>query len=415
VYYLELLQKDRPALLTSLPAYFGKPCLVVIRRSIDSGELKTQVHLSNTEADLLVSGLGQGYLDLASSALSSKQLSSEALLRDKQSDPFAAAAGAYALLQFGELDRLHNWTANLKNWFPWFPDSFAIRAEHLALEGKHKEALETILELRGAVPQFTLGLSYVINRLGLYTRLKNMSEMHQADITQAQALLSSLMGVCALADQSQPLLTVSGLRHDATYPEGTDISQYLTPQIQVSGRAELSGPPEERKSMFNPEIVQAAGSRFQSIKATIPAASGALETFGAATLDGQSTTKRRADRLNRAAASQNAKSLVLEADQSLQAQASQSDVIRTLSQERVIGTSDLMDINFLELAIAVSRGVGRVRVAAGYGTGFLVGPGLMMTNHHVIRRADDALNSVLQLDYQDNASGEILATQSATP
>jgi hypothetical protein len=54
VYYLELLQKDRPALLTSLPAYFGKPCLVVIRRSIDSGELKTQVHLSNTEADLLV-------------------------------------------------------------------------------------------------------------------------------------------------------------------------------------------------------------------------------------------------------------------------------------------------------------------------------------------------------------------------
>jgi hypothetical protein len=35
------------------------------------------------------------------------------------SDPIAAAVGAYALLRFAELDRLHDWTANLYDRFPY--------------------------------------------------------------------------------------------------------------------------------------------------------------------------------------------------------------------------------------------------------------------------------------------------------
>ena len=107
-----------------------------------------------------------------------------------------------------------------------------------------------------------------------------------------------------------------------------------------------------------------------------------------------------------------ARSLVLAANASPAATASQRGVIESMSQERLLGSNDLLDINFLELAIAVARGVGRVRVAGGFGTGFLVGPGLMMTNHHVIGTVADASQSSLQLDYQDNASGEIQPVQS---
>ena len=82
--------------------------------------------------------------------------------------------------------------------------------------------------------------------------------------------------------------------------------------------------------------------------------------------------------------------------------------VAQLSQERIIGSSDLVDINYLELAIAVGRGVARIQIGNEYGTGFLVGPGLAMTNHHVIEDEDDARRAQFQFDYQDNASGDLL-------
>ena len=79
------------------------------------------------------------------------------------------------------------------------------------------------------------------------------------------------------------------------------------------------------------------------------------------------------------------------------------EAVAQLSQERIIGSSDLLDINYLELAIAVGRGVARIQIGNEYGTGFLVGPGLLMTNHHVIQDPDVARRAVAQFDYQDNA------------
>ena len=85
--------------------------------------------------------------------------------------------------------------------------------------------------------------------------------------------------------------------------------------------------------------------------------------------------------------------------------------VAQLSQERIIGSSDLLDINYLELAIAVSRAVARIQIGNAFGTGFLVGPGLLMTNHHVIQDGDVARRAVAQFDYQDNASQEMLPRQ----
>lgn len=93
------------------------------------------------------------------------------------------------------------------------------------------------------------------------------------------------------------------------------------------------------------------------------------------------------------------------------APATPTQAVAQLSQERIIGSSDLLDINYLELAIAVGRAVARIQIGNEYGTGFLVGPGLLMTNHHVIQDPDVARRAVAQFDYQDNASQEMLPRQ----
>ncbi|MEP6569593.1 MAG: hypothetical protein ABJC10_07460, partial [Acidobacteriota bacterium] len=88
-----------------------------------------------------------------------------------------------------------------------------------------------------------------------------------------------------------------------------------------------------------------------------------------------------------------------------------NESLAQLSQERIIGSSDLFDINYLELAIAVGRGVARIEIGNAHATGFLVGPALLMTNHHVLENEADASRAVAQFDYQDNAAGELLPRQ----
>src|SRR5687767_6922598 len=76
------------------------------------------------------------------------------------------------------------------------------------------------------------------------------------------------------------------------------------------------------------------------------------------------------------------------------------ETLASLAQERIIGSSDLRDINYLELAIAVSRAICRIRIRSAAGSGVMVGPGLLMTNNHVLRSTEDALAAEAQFDYQ---------------
>lgn len=79
--------------------------------------------------------------------------------------------------------------------------------------------------------------------------------------------------------------------------------------------------------------------------------------------------------------------------------------------ERIIGSNDMRDINYLEVAAAVARGVCRIRIGSAAGTGLLVGPRLIMTNNHVLRSIDDAMAAEAQFDYQENVSGDLLPVQ----
>lgn len=142
-------------------------------------------------------------------------------LRQKK-DPLAAAVGAYTLLRFGELDRLHNWTENLKNWFKWLPDGLTIRAEHLAQLGKHEEALDLLLELpaRG-VPIFSEGLSISIDRLGLY--LTAPKQFSADKLSRAHGLMKRLRRFAAFADFNAAILSYTGL--DPTEPEDRELDR----------------------------------------------------------------------------------------------------------------------------------------------------------------------------------------------
>src|SRR5688572_19335021 len=81
-------------------------------------------------------------------------------------------------------------------------------------------------------------------------------------------------------------------------------------------------------------------------------------------------------------------------------------MVETIGLERVIGEPDFRGIAFLEMALAISRFVGRIvirssaTVGAGFGTGFMVSPRLLMTNNHVLPSSEMARFSEVEFDFQ---------------
>src|SRR5687767_14828833 len=90
------------------------------------------------------------------------------------------------------------------------------------------------------------------------------------------------------------------------------------------------------------------------------------------------------------------------------AHAGPSPLVETIGLERVLGKSDFLGIQFVELAIAVSRFVGRVHIrqrrgrTAGFGTGFMVSPRLLLTNNHVLPTPEFATHSEIEFDFQND-------------
>ncbi|BAH53692.1 DNA/RNA non-specific endonuclease [Rhodococcus opacus] len=80
--------------------------------------------------------------------------------------------------------------------------------------------------------------------------------------------------------------------------------------------------------------------------------------------------------------------------------------------EKILGTADFVGARYLDAGVAAARSIGRVNIRdargalQGYGTGFLVSPTLLLTNHHVLPDADTARSSVIEFDYQDGVDGK---------
>src|ERR1041385_9083214 len=85
--------------------------------------------------------------------------------------------------------------------------------------------------------------------------------------------------------------------------------------------------------------------------------------------------------------------------------------IAQLGLERIINGNDLDSINYLLKGTLASHSVCRIQLKdagsnlIGYASGFLIGPGVLMTNHHVFGSPADATNSIADFDYELDIAG----------
>ena len=105
-----------------------------------------------------------------------------------------------------------------------------------------------------------------------------------------------------------------------------------------------------------------------------------------------------------------------------EATASRQEKINALRQNggsgrKVIGTEDFLGVSYLEAGVGAARAVGRVVIreggqVAGFGTGSLVSPTLLLTNNHVLSSAAVAEGSSIEFSFQDGLDGQPLDPRS---
>lgn len=92
------------------------------------------------------------------------------------------------------------------------------------------------------------------------------------------------------------------------------------------------------------------------------------------------------------------------------------DWLGTRGQERVIGRADFEPGAFLEIGLAVGRAVclielkDRVGSILLRGTGFLVAPGVVVTNNHVLMTKEEAQSATITFDYRNDPYGRARPT-----
>lgn len=82
-------------------------------------------------------------------------------------------------------------------------------------------------------------------------------------------------------------------------------------------------------------------------------------------------------------------------------------------EEKIIGENTLRDIRYLDLALRAARAVMRIAVRDGTGSGFMIAPDLVMTNHHVIHSPEEAATAEYMFDFQLALDGATLPTRVA--
>ncbi|MFA1627613.1 DNA/RNA non-specific endonuclease [Rhizobium mongolense] len=74
--------------------------------------------------------------------------------------------------------------------------------------------------------------------------------------------------------------------------------------------------------------------------------------------------------------------------------------------ERLVGSRDIVSINFFERSLEAARAVCRIKILGrpasppDYATGFLITSGLLLTNNHVLPDAETAANSLAEFGYE---------------
>jgi endonuclease G len=94
---------------------------------------------------------------------------------------------------------------------------------------------------------------------------------------------------------------------------------------------------------------------------------------------------------------------------------SESTAQAAAAYERIIHGNELQDVNYLIRGARAARSIGRITIrepngrATGYGTGFLIGPGVLLTNNHVLQSPMWAERSEVEFEYERDEQGNQLA------
>jgi hypothetical protein len=206
--YIQLLQPGLPVTNYAVPVAPGDRCIIRVLRTGE--KLNVDVTLANRNADLLLRYGGSNMFREVLQVADSSNILAQVPLGGKFESPVGAAIGAYALLRAGDIERLHEWTTNLCNGFPWLPDGVVILAEHLARIGKHQDALTTLMSLpeRG-LPFTSSGLTYALNRLRQYQPLIAKDKLH-ADSSAVDDLIAALAHYANFVDIARVILAFTG-------------------------------------------------------------------------------------------------------------------------------------------------------------------------------------------------------------
>lgn len=80
--------------------------------------------------------------------------------------------------------------------------------------------------------------------------------------------------------------------------------------------------------------------------------------------------------------------------------------------EAFIGENDLLPVSFLHEGAEIAKAVGKItfveRSMEGFGTGFLIGPDMIMTNNHVISNHEVASKAFIEFNYEFDENGNPL-------
>jgi hypothetical protein len=206
--YIQLYEPGAPVRNYAVPAGQADGCTVRLLRT--GKKLTLDITLSNRDADLLIRYGSKNMYGEALQVAESPDVLAQNLLAGKFISPIGAAVGAYLLLRTGNVDRLHDWTTNLYNYFKWMPDGAVILAEHLARVGNHEQALATLMELpKRGLPFMSSGLTYALNRLRQYAAVSE-KQFSVRDGPALKRLISDLAPYANFTDIARPILTFTG-------------------------------------------------------------------------------------------------------------------------------------------------------------------------------------------------------------
>jgi hypothetical protein len=182
-----------------------------------------KVTLEDNQADMLLRYLGSGRLEQLALLVRDYWSRAESLLSDDDVRPIAATVGAYVILLVGppsveDADYLHpgnwldRWTELLFQRSRWIVDGLCIRAELLARQGNHIQALDLLLELPvSGLPMFSGGLRFALNRLTSYRHAAITGKLARGYVEKTDAVLDTLYRTAAGTDFDCPILAFEAL------------------------------------------------------------------------------------------------------------------------------------------------------------------------------------------------------------